>query len=259
MLCLPAHAASKKNPVKPSTPRFEILFPKEVNATPLDGHVLLVLANNNDTEPRFQISFMTAQSQQIFGADVDALAPGTPAVIDTSTLGYPAESLNDVPAGDYWVQAVLNIYDTFHLGNGRTLKLPPDKGEGQHWQTKPNNLFSKPEKIHFDPKSPRSVTIRLILRNPTLDLDPTVVDKMAGWSGANDEHKIVDNQVGDAHPYSERSVDQILGTTNVSWRGDSASGWMGAASRRPLSGDRCAGPLPPGSSRNGCVSHYSTK
>jgi hypothetical protein len=194
LLCLPASAASKKNAPKPASNRFEILFPKEVNATPLDGHVVLILANNNNDEPRFQVSFMTAQSQQIFGVDVDGLAPGTPAVIDTSTLGYPAESLNDVPAGDYWVQAVLNIYDTFHLGNGRTLKLPPDKGEGQHWQTKPGNLFSKPEKIHFDPKSPRTVTIRLILKNPTLDLDSTVVDKMAGWSGANDEHKIVDNQ-----------------------------------------------------------------
>jgi len=41
--------------------------------------------------------------------------------------------LTDVTAGDYWVQAVLNIYETFHLGDGRTLKLPPDKGEGQHW------------------------------------------------------------------------------------------------------------------------------
>ncbi len=193
--CMPtAYAAKKKAPVKSSTPRFEISFPKEVNATPLDGHVILVLAQKNDSEPRFQISFMTADSQQMFGVDVDALAPGTPAVIDASTLGYPAESLNDIPAGDYWVQAVLNIYDTFHLGNGRTLKLPPDKGEGQHWQTKPGNLFSKPEKIHFDPKSPRTVSIRLILRNPTVEQDPTVADKMSGWSGANDEHKIVDNQ-----------------------------------------------------------------
>ena len=189
-----ALAAKKKTTAKPASPRFEISFPTEVNATPLDGHVLLVLANNNDTEPRFQISFMTPQSQQIFGVDVDALEPGSPAIIDASTLGYPAESLNDVPAGDYWVQAVLNIYDTFHLGNGRTLKLPPDKGEGQHWQTKPGNLFCKPQKIHFDAKSPQTVKISLILRNPTIEQDPTLADKMAGWSGANDEHKIVDNQ-----------------------------------------------------------------
>ena len=187
-------AVRKKTPPKPASNKFEISFPKEMNATPLDGHVLLVLANNNDSEPRFQVSFMTAKSQQVFGVDIDALAPGSPAVIDGSTLGYPADSLNEVPAGDYWVQAVLNIYDTFHLGNGRTLKLPPDKGEGQHWQTKPGNLYSKPVKIHFDPKSPQLVRISVNLRNPTVEQDPRLADRMAGWSGANDEHKIEDNK-----------------------------------------------------------------
>jgi hypothetical protein len=198
LLLLPislVHATDKKKtPAKPATTRFEIFFPKEVNATPLDGHIVLVLANNDNDEPRYQVSFMTAKSQQMFGIDVDALAPGSSAVIDASTLGYPADSLNDILAGDYWVQAVLNIYDTFRLGNGRTLKLPPDKGEGQHWQTKPGNLFSKPEKIHFDPKSPQIVKLSLKLKNPTVEQDPTVADRLTGWSAANDEHKIVDNK-----------------------------------------------------------------
>jgi len=189
-----SHAADKRTSAKPAGARFEISFSKELSATPLDGHVLLVISNNTDDEPRFQISFMTARSQQIFGADVDALAPGTPAVIDPSTLGYPAESLNDIPAGDYWAQAVLNIYETFHLGNGRTLKLPPDKGEGQHWQTKPGNLYSKPQKIHLDTKAPQTVTIALTEKNPTVEQDPKLADKLAGWSGANDEHAIVDNK-----------------------------------------------------------------
>ncbi len=82
-----SHAADKKTSAKPASSRFEISFSKEMSATPLDGHVLLVISNNTDDEPRFQVSFMTARSQQIFGADVDALAPGTPAVIDATTLG----------------------------------------------------------------------------------------------------------------------------------------------------------------------------
>src|SRR5579863_5314068 len=112
LLCLAlllavAQAASSKPAVKPSSPRFEVSFPKDLSATPLDGHILLLISNNDEKEPRFQISFMTPESQQVFGVDVDALAPGFPAVIDASTLGYPAESLNEVPAGDYWLQAVL--------------------------------------------------------------------------------------------------------------------------------------------------------
>ena len=105
-----SQAATKKPAAQTGSPRFEISFAKEMSAAPIDGHVLLLIANNNEKEPRFQVSFMTAESQQVFGVDVDGLAPGTPAVVDASTLGYPAENLNDVPAGDYWVQAVLNIY-----------------------------------------------------------------------------------------------------------------------------------------------------
>jgi hypothetical protein len=186
-------AGTTKPDAKPA-PRFEVSFPKELSAAPLDGHVLLLISNNDEKEPRFQISFMTAESQQVFGIDVDALAPGAPCIIDATTLGYPAESLNDIPAGDYWVQAVLNIYDTFHLADGRTLKLPPDKGEGQHWQVKPGNLFSKPVKMHLDPKSPLTVRISLTEKMPSVADNPKGVDALLGWSGANDEHAIIDNK-----------------------------------------------------------------
>ena len=187
-----AFAANKKP--EPSSQRFEVSFPTEMSATPLDGRVLLCISNNTEKEPRFQISYRTADSQQLFGVDVDGLAPGAPAIVDSSTLGFPAESLANIPAGDYWVQAVLNLYETFHLANGRTLKLAPDKGEGQHWQVKPGNLYSKPVKIHLDPKSPQTIRISLTERMPAVDDDPKAVDSIDGWSGANDAHTIVDNK-----------------------------------------------------------------
>ena len=45
---------------------------------------------------------------------------------------------------------MLNRYETYHLADGRTLKLPPDKGEGQQWAHKPGNLYSTPIKLHVD-------------------------------------------------------------------------------------------------------------
>lgn len=124
LLCAVANAKETKHAVaKLEGSLFEISFPKEMSALPLDGHVLLLISDNNDKEPRFQISYDTTESQQVFGVDVDSLAPGSPVVFDVSTLGYPALSSNDIPAGDYWVQAVLNIYNTFHLANGHTVKL----------------------------------------------------------------------------------------------------------------------------------------
>jgi len=140
--------------------RFEISFPKERSASPLDGRVLLLISTSEKPEPRFQISF-TAESQQAFGVDVDQLAPGAAAIVDSSALGYPRESLHDIPAGDYYVQGLFNIYETFHLANGHTVKLPPDKGEGQHWQEKPGNLYSQPRKMHLDPQSAEPVHISL--------------------------------------------------------------------------------------------------
>ncbi len=39
----------------------------------------------------------------------------------------------------------------FHRADGKTIKLAPDRGEGQHWNLAPGNLYSKPRKIHVGP------------------------------------------------------------------------------------------------------------
>jgi hypothetical protein len=161
------------------TPRFEISYPKQA---PLDGHVMLVIATHDTPEPRFQISF-TYQSAQAFGVDIDGLTPDFPAVIDPSTLGYPKESISQIPAGDYYIQSVLNIYETYHLANGKTVKLPPDRGEGQHWQSKPGNLFSKTEKIHFDPASNQVFRLSLTQVIPPLADDPLLAENKMGEAG----------------------------------------------------------------------------
>jgi len=191
---IPLAQAESKKPVQPSSLRFEISFPKEQSATPLDGHVLLLISDNNDKEPRFQLSYNTVESQEALGVDVDQLSPGATAVVDDSTLGYPAVSLKDIREGDYWVQAVINIYETFHLSNGHTLKLPPDKGEGQHWQTKPGNLYSKPQKIHLDPKSSQTIRISLTEKIPPIQDEVKDVDSLLGWDASNDQHAIADNR-----------------------------------------------------------------
>jgi hypothetical protein len=140
--------------------KFEVSFPAERSAAPLDGRILLLLSNNGSAEPRFQVNDGAA-TQLVFGLDVDGLAPGAAAVIDASVFGYPLSSLADLPAGEYYVQALLNRYDTFVRSDGHTVKLPPDKGEGQRWNAKPGNLYSAPEKITIDPMAARTVRISL--------------------------------------------------------------------------------------------------
>src|SRR5437879_322917 len=159
---------------------FEVTFPKVMSAGPLDGHILLLISNDPKEEPRFQIGGKV-DSQQMFGVDVDQWVPGAVARVDAKTIGFPIRSLSELPAGDYTVQAVLNIYETFHLGNGKTVKLPPDKGEGQHWQTKPGNLMSAPAKMHLDAASSGVVKIALDKKIPPIEQQEAHVDSTLDW------------------------------------------------------------------------------
>jgi hypothetical protein len=81
----------------------------------------------------------------------------------------------------------LNIYEPFHLATGKTVWLPPDKGEGQHWNLKPGNPYDRPVKIHFDPRSQATIKLTLDQVIPPIegtDQDPVVMaakDPGAKW------------------------------------------------------------------------------
>ena len=129
-----------------AAPRFLVTFPTERSARPLDGRLLLIISSDSAAEPRSQVND-DANTAQIFGVDVDGWQPGRPAAIDGTVFGYPLASLADIRPGRYRVQALLNRYETFRRADGHTVKLPPDKGEGQQWASKPGNLYSTPQWI----------------------------------------------------------------------------------------------------------------
>ena len=154
-----------------SAQSFRISFPKEQSAKALDGRLLLLLSNDASAEPRMQIDD-TPRSQMVFGVNVEGLAPGTVATVDASAFGYPIRSLKDVPPGEYTVQAVLNLYETFHRADQSVVKLHADRGEGQHWNITPGNLYSKPMKIRVSGGSD-PVVISLTEKIPPI---PELVD-----------------------------------------------------------------------------------
>jgi len=130
---------------------FAISFPAVRSDSPLDGRVILLLSRDLTREPRTHVApNEPLATPYIFGLNVDGLAPGRTVVVDDHAFGWPVRHLSEVPAGDYLVQAVLNRYEVFHLADGRILKLPPDRGEGQQWATKPGNLYSTPIRLHID-------------------------------------------------------------------------------------------------------------
>ncbi len=129
-------------------PRFSVSFPASRAATPQDGRVLLLLSADSTAEPRFQIADGLT-TQLVFGIDVDGMKPGQAVTVDAKAWGYPLRSLKDVPPGRYRVQAMLNRYQTYRRSDGHTVKLPPDQGEGQQWNTKPGNLYSAPRWVEI--------------------------------------------------------------------------------------------------------------
>src|SRR5450432_2012526 len=132
-------------------PEFAVSYPAAQSNGPLDGRVILLLSRDMSREPRTHVEANEPlASPYLFGLNVSGLAPGTDAVLNDNAFGWPAAHLSAIPTGDYFVQAVLNRYETFHLADGRILKLPPDKGEGQQWARKPGNLYSTPIRVHVD-------------------------------------------------------------------------------------------------------------
>ncbi|MCH2446486.1 MAG: alpha/beta hydrolase-fold protein [Candidatus Marinimicrobia bacterium] len=140
--------------------KFVINYPTEQDGNILEGRVLLMLAKSDESEPRFQITYQN-HTGLIYGVDALGKKPKGGVVIDGTVFGYPIESLDNIPAGEYWVQGLLHTYETFNLKTGHTVKLPMDNGEGQKWNRSPGNLYSTPKKIFLDPDKKKYVKITL--------------------------------------------------------------------------------------------------
>jgi hypothetical protein len=160
----------RTGPEKPeSLFRFEISFSETVCKEPLDGRLLLLISTDGGEEPRFQINDGPG-GQLVFGTDINGLEPGKSAAVDAAVFGYPLESIAEIPRGRYFVQALIHRYETFHRSDGHTVKLPMDRGEGQHWNRAPGNLYSLPKNVLIDPR--KEGVIRLIMDQAIPSIPP---------------------------------------------------------------------------------------
>ena len=143
---------------KRSMTRFSLSFPSSISSTPITGRAFVVVTKSVDRpyvvapapgalggaelgiEPRRQAGtwknrvpfFGTYQksvpyfspwvaSAPFFDVDIDRVEPDQVFVIDESAAGYPPLSFRDIPAGDYYVQAVLNVYTRFVRSDRHTI------------------------------------------------------------------------------------------------------------------------------------------
>tara|TARA_B100000700_G_scaffold321522_1_gene420936 strand:+ start:2579 stop:4363 length:1785 start_codon:yes stop_codon:yes gene_type:complete len=158
------YCSEKKNYNKT---KFEITYPEKFSENGYDGRLLLMISNNNNAEPRFQIND-SHHTQIIFGIDVESWKSGETQIFDSNVYGYPIKSIGNLKEGEYYVQAFLHKYETFNLSTGYKVKLPKDQGEGQKWNISPKNLYSTPKKV----KISKSGTIKISLENEISPIKP---------------------------------------------------------------------------------------
>lgn len=149
--------------------KFEVTFTPEAHAGAVTGRVYVILAQNGNREPRFQVH---PRGVPFFGKDIDALQPGESSVLDAETFGYPYPSMSDLPAGEYHVQAFINIYTRFERSDGHVLWMHQDQWEGQRWNRSPGNIYSEVQKLTISPGDDRVVRLSCTEIIPDITVPP---------------------------------------------------------------------------------------
>jgi hypothetical protein len=157
--------------------KFEISFPASVHQEPMTGRVLVAITKNLSPEPQSQGMgyspyFIGTNNNPFFAADVSQVKPDQTMVIDASSIGYPLDSLKDIPAGDYSVQALMNVYTEFKRADGHTIWAHMDQWEGQNMTRSPGNLYSDVQKVHLDPAEGFNVKLSLSKVIPPIQVPP---------------------------------------------------------------------------------------
>jgi Putative esterase len=128
----------------PPPPHIEVTVAPSAHAGPLTGRLIVFLAKDSTPEPRLAMSM---RGPAVFGVDLDQLAAGQPAVVGDSASGYPV-SLSALPPGDYYAQAMVNVYEQVHRSDGHTIWVHLNDGTVEFFNTAVGNLYSDVQRVH---------------------------------------------------------------------------------------------------------------
>lgn len=141
---------------------FRVKVDPSVEGGPVTGRLILLLSKREKPEPRY---FLAPNAMPMFAVDVEKLSSGAAATIDARAYGHPVDSLATVPAGDYYAQALLNVYHEYHRSDGHDIWVHFDM-EGSSAPVSAGNLYSDVQKVHLDPQVGFNVDLLLNHKNP---------------------------------------------------------------------------------------------
>lgn len=155
LIVVPAQSASNTAPPEPN--QFKITLTTTAAdgiaalglKVPVTGRLYLIITRNSSSEPRSQID---VTGVPFWGVDVQGLAGGGTVFMGSGQqqeIGYPLARLSDIPEGDYYVQAFLDVYTTFHRADGKVIQMHKDTGSGQRIFQAPGNAYSQAVSTHI--------------------------------------------------------------------------------------------------------------
>jgi len=112
---------------------------------------LIVVASTESGDDQLSWIVDFPDVQPFFGMDVSNWSPGTTRTLQgDDAYGFPIEHLIDLPEGDYYVQAFLNVYTQFTRSDGSVVFLHMPCGDGQDAISSSGNLYSAVVPMHLD-------------------------------------------------------------------------------------------------------------
>jgi S-formylglutathione hydrolase FrmB len=156
----PPGAVVAQAPASPArAPRIEVTIAPEAHRGPLTGRLVIAIARQQAPEPRLLISPV---GPQIVGIDLEGVRPGQPTVVDASAIGYPG-SLAELPAGEYFAQAVINVYEQARRADGHTIWVPLNDGRQAFFSNAAGNLVSDVQRVRLGGSDTVRLTVTRIL------------------------------------------------------------------------------------------------
>ena len=129
--------------------RFVVTLDPSLPAQP-PGRLLVVMvpADRPGAEPRFLIGRTGSRAVPTLGVDAPPLEPGDRTSVGAAAAAFPIETVRDLPAGEYRIQAV--------LATNRDIRRAGA----------PGNLYGDVRRVVLDPARPAAVDLRLTQRIP---------------------------------------------------------------------------------------------
>jgi len=112
---------------------------------PLRGRVFLIVARAEDGNPEPRLG-TGVTGNPLWGMDIRDFKAGDSVELvpgGKGVRGYPLESLDALPPGDYLAQAFINVYTTFERADGKVVHAHLNSGAFQDPFKAPGNAYSE--------------------------------------------------------------------------------------------------------------------